>query len=247
VTPTHLDLFSGIGGFALSARWAGFETVQFVEIDDYCQKVLKKHWPDVPIHEDVRTFNGTVYRGRIDLLTGGFPCQDVSDAGLRAGIEGERSGLWRELHRTISEVLPRYVVVENVTGLLRRGMGRVLGDLAAIRYDAEWGVFSACQHGAPHARERVFLVAYPMRERRYRPQVLQSVNPQKLDEWGAKATQPLIKSAGRSHLQIPSRFRVCNGVSDRLDAYPTERIRGLGNAIVPQVAYPILQAIRELI
>ena len=155
-----LDLFSGIGGFSLGLERAGFKTVAFCEIESYCRAVLRKHWPDVPIFEDVRTLH-TADVGAIDLICGGFPCQDISNAGKRAGIEGSRSGLWSEFARLIGEIRPRYVIVENVAALLGRGMGRVLGDLAEIGYDTEWEIISAADVGALHRRERVWIVAYP--------------------------------------------------------------------------------------
>ena len=130
----HLDLFSGIGGFALAARWAGIETVGFCEIDKYAQKVLQKNFPGVPIYEDVNKLNGSEFKD-IYLLTGGFPCQDISIAGKGAGIEGERSGLWSELFRIIGEVRPKYALIENVPALTFRGGTRVIGDLTEIGYD----------------------------------------------------------------------------------------------------------------
>jgi len=156
----HLDLFSGIGGFALAARWVGWETVGFCEIEPYCQKVLRKHWPDVPIYEDVTKLDGHQI-GPVGLITGGFPCQDISYAGKGAGIRGERSGLWTELHRLIGELRPDYAVLENVSALLSRGLDVVLGDLAEIGYDAEWHCIPASHVGAPHIRDRVWVIAYP--------------------------------------------------------------------------------------
>jgi DNA (cytosine-5)-methyltransferase 1 len=157
-----LDLFSGIGGFSLGLEaTSGFRTVAFCEIDPFCQAVLRKHWPDVPIHSDIRTFDGKEFVGRVDVVCGGFPCQDISGAGKGAGITGARSGLWTEFARIIGEVRPRYVIVENVAMLLSRGLGRVLGDLAALGYDAEWHCIPASAIGAPHRRDRVWIVAYP--------------------------------------------------------------------------------------
>src|SRR4030095_11900529 len=131
-----------------------------VEIDPFCRKVLTKHWPHVPKYADVRDV-GAHNLERVDLVCGGFPCQDVSVAGKHAGIEGERSGLWAQMERVIREIRPAFVLVENVEGLLIRGMGTVLGDLAAAGYDAEWACLSARDFGAPHERERVFLAASP--------------------------------------------------------------------------------------
>lgn len=162
-TITFGSLFSGIGGLDLGFERAGFQVKWQVEIDDYATKVLAKHWPDVTRFRDVREC-GKHNLTPVDLIAGGFPCQDISDAGKQAGIDGERSGLWAEFRRIICELRPRYVVVENVAALLHRGMGRVLGDLAACGYDAEWQIISAQSVGAPHLRERVFIVAYPQSE-----------------------------------------------------------------------------------
>jgi len=156
----HLDLFSGIGGFALAARWAGIETIGFCEIDKYAQKVLEKNFPGIPIYEDVTKLNGSEFKD-IFLITGGFPCQDISIAGKGAGIEGERSGLWSELFRIIGEVGPKYALIENVPALTFRGGTRVIGDLAEIGYDTEWQIVGADDVGAPHRRKRIWIVAYP--------------------------------------------------------------------------------------
>ena len=155
-----LDLFSGIGGFSLGLERAGMRTVQFVEMDPFCRAVLAQHWPGVPIHDDIRTFHAPA--GFADVLCGGFPCQDISVAGKGAGLAGARSGLWSEYRRLIGEVRPRFVVVENVAALLGRGLGDVLGDLAALGYDAEWHCIPASAVGAPHRRDRVWIVAYPI-------------------------------------------------------------------------------------
>lgn len=158
-TLTFGSLFAGIGGIDLGLERAGMRCAWQVEIDDYATKVLAKHWPDVTRFRDVREC-GKHNLSRVDLIAGGFPCQDISDAGKQAGIEGERSGLWAEFFRIICELRPRFVLVENVAALTHRGMGRVLGDLAAGGYDAEWQILSAESVGAPHIRERVFIVAY---------------------------------------------------------------------------------------
>jgi len=162
---TFGSLFAGIGGIDLGLERAGMTCKWQVEIDPYCRKVLAKHWPDVRRYEDVREV-GKHNLEPVDLVAGGFPCQDVSVAGKRAGIkEGTRSGLWFEFHRIICELRPRYVFVENVPGLLVNGMGRVLGDLASVGYDAWWQVLSAADMGAPHLRKRVFIVGYASSER----------------------------------------------------------------------------------
>jgi len=160
-----LDLFSGIGGFSLGLeRTGGFETVAFCEIEPYPRAVLAKHWPSVPIYDDVRTLTDDALRRdgiAVDVICGGFPCQDISRAGLGAGIGGDRSGLWSQFARLIGEVRPDYAILENVAALLDDGMGTVLGDLAQLGYDAEWSTIPACALGAAHMRQRVFAVAYP--------------------------------------------------------------------------------------
>ena len=159
-----LDLFSGIGGFSLGLERAGMQTVAFCEIDPFGRRVLAKHWPDIPCHDDVTTRE--FHEGEADVICGGFPCQDISLAGAGAGLSGERSGLYRELVRAIRLVRPRYAIVENVAALLSRGMGTVLGDMAEIGYDAEWHCIPASAVGAPHRRDRVWIVANPDGSRR---------------------------------------------------------------------------------
>ena len=157
-----LDTFAGIGGFSYAAEKlvGDFETTQFIEINPYCQKILNKHWPNVPIHDDITTF--TAKHGEFDLITGGFPCQDISVAGLQKGITKEtRSGLFYELIRVIRMVRPKYVVLENVAAILNRGLDIVLRELSEAGYDAEWSVISASSLGACHRRSRWWLVAYP--------------------------------------------------------------------------------------
>jgi|TARA_R110000824_G_scaffold382955_1_gene576268 DNA (cytosine-5)-methyltransferase 1 len=160
-----LDLFSGIGGFSLGLeRTGGFETAAFCEIDPYARAVLNKHWPEVPCYEDVRTLTADRLGAdgiAVDVICGGFPCQDISTAGKGAGLAGERSGLWSEIARLVGELRPSYVIVENVSALLGRGLSRVLGDLSEIGYDAEWHCIPASYVGAPHRRDRVWIVAHP--------------------------------------------------------------------------------------
>ena len=157
-----LDTFAGIGGFSYAAEKliGGFKTAQFIEIDPFCQKVLKKHWPHVPIHDDIRTFTAEPFQYQV--ITGGFPCQDISVAGLQKGITEEtRSGLFFELMRVIRMVRPQYVVLENVAAILNRGLDIVLRELSEAGFDAEWSVIPASSVGACHKRSRWWLVAYP--------------------------------------------------------------------------------------
>ena len=167
-----LDLFSGIGGFSLGleratmegAEYDGFETVAFCEIEDFPRRVLAKHWPDVPCYDDVRTLTGERLAAdgiAVDVICGGFPCQDISFAGLGAGLAGERSGLFYEIARLIGELGPRFIILENVGALLSRGLDAVLGTLASLGYDAEWHCIPASAVGAPHRRDRIWIVAYP--------------------------------------------------------------------------------------
>ena len=235
---TVLDLFSGIGGFSLGLeRTGGFKTVAFCEIDPFCRKVLAKHWPDVPIYEDVRAID----HGHVDVITAGWPCQDISNAGKRAGLAGARSGLWREVVRTIRLVRPRYAVLENVAALLVRGMERVLGDLAESGADAEW---DSLPTGFPfgHRRERTFIVADLMRKRllhrrdtdaqpRYAPSFFERLRfagilapAVPMEKW---QDRPLV---GRGIHGIPQR---------------AHRTRSLGNAVIPQVVELIGNAILD--
>lgn len=161
----ELALFAGAGGGILGGKLLGWRTVCAVEINDYARRVLMARQDDgclepFPIWDDVRTFNGRPWRGLVDVVSGGFPCQDISSAGKGAGIDGSRSGLWGEMARIIREVGPRYVLVENSPMLTSRGLGRVVGDLAEMGYDAQWGVLGADDAGAPHRRDRIWIVAH---------------------------------------------------------------------------------------
>ncbi|HEX6537492.1 MAG TPA: DNA (cytosine-5-)-methyltransferase [Gemmatimonadaceae bacterium] len=216
--PTFGSLFAGIGGLDLGLERAGWECRWQVEIDDYCRRVLAKHWPAVPKYGDIRDLSGEELE-RVDLIAGGFPCQDISNAGRRAGIAGERSGLWGEFARLIRVLRPRFVLVENVESLALRGLERVLGDLALLGYDAEWSLLSACALGAPHTRERLFILAYPQGGREGQLWRLQRAQ-------GREAARDVPWAAGE-----PGIHRVADGVPARVD-----RLRGLGNAVVPQVA-----------
>lgn len=228
-----LDLFSGIGGFSLGLeRTGGFETAAFCEIAEFQRAVLKKHWPDVPCFNDVTMLRGQDVE-KIDIITGGFPCQDLSVAGRQAGIgSGTRSGLWSEIARLADEIRPKYILVENVAALLSgptewrgRWFGRVLGDLAEIGYDAEWYSIPASYLGAWHRRERIWILAYPKRECRRQGQPKEPIFWKRYDE--VKPQGVFAEWPGRSNLPKPNICRGGNGVSKRLD--------GLGNAVIPQI------------
>ena len=244
-----LDLFAGIGGFTLGLERAGFKTVAFCEIDSYAQKVLKKNWPGVPIYDDVRkiTADRLISDGiRVDVITGGFPCQDLSLAGNQAGIEGERSGLWSECARLLGEVRPRYAIFENVTNLLSGERGdwfkRVLWDISKVGYDAEWHCIPASAVGAYHHRDRVWIVAYPRECKRQSGAEKQGVL-RTLQENGAIDDN----SGGRGEASFarkwaaePNVGRVAHGVPAR-----SHRLRCLGNAVVPQIPELIGRQIME--
>ena len=153
-----LDLFSGIGGFSLGLGRAGMETVQFCEIDNYCQKVLAKHWPGIPIHDDIRTLDGEQFRGAVGVVCGGFPCQPFSSAGKRAGKNDDRD-LWPEMYRIIREVQPAWVVGENVAGFVDMELDRTLSDLENSGYACQTFEIPACAVAAHHQRMRVWIVA----------------------------------------------------------------------------------------
>lgn len=251
-----LDLFSGIGGFSLGLeRAGGFETVAFCEIEEYPRQVLAKHWPGVPIYHDVRELTAdTLSRDGIavDVICGGFPCQDISLAGAGAGIDGTRSGLWREYARLVGELRPRYVIVENVSALLGRGLGRVLGDLAALGYDAEWDCIPAAAIGAPHVRDRVWIVADNHGEGEHALAVdaeVAGLSPPVSDlgsgglaQRSRLLTRRQIANAAASASgqwdDMPDVGRAPHGLSNRVD-----RISALGNAVVPQIPELIGRAI----
>jgi DNA (cytosine-5)-methyltransferase 1 len=258
-----LDLFSGIGGFSLGLeRTGGFETVAFCEIEEFPRRVLAKHWPGVPIYDDVRTLTAERLAAdgiAVDVICGGFPCQDISDAGRRAGIEGARSGLWSEIARLAGELRPRFVIVENVAALLGRGFGTVLGDLAALGFDAEWHCIPASYVGAPHERDRVWIVAYARSEQHESPRhALRGQGAARLFEAVADADRARLEErqgphtigAGACQWSVvggsgwwttePALGRVANGVPARVD-----RLKALGNAVVPQIPELIGRAILQ--
>jgi DNA (cytosine-5)-methyltransferase 1 len=245
-----LDLFSGIGGFSLGLeRTGGFVTKAFCEIEEFPRKVLAKHWPNVPCYGDVRTLTAEqLVRdgiGKIDVITGGFPCQDISVAGKQAGIkDGTRSGLWTEIVRLIGELRPQFVIVENVANLLRgpserpgAWFGRVLGDLAECGYDAEWENIPASALGAPHRRERVWIVAYPA-EIGHAGEFLSRYREKSHAKFEARTSMLPPYSPAMVKAEDSYSLRKGDGFSEfmgRLNAY--------GNAVVPQIPELIGRAI----
>jgi len=228
-----VSFFAGIGGIDLGLERAGHECVGQVEIDPFCLKVLAKHWPDTWRHDDILTLKAG-HIPEADLWTGGFPCQDISTAGKRAGIHGKRSGLFFDFMRLVREERPRYLLLENVAALLVRGMGNVLGKLAASGYDAEWDCFPAYAVGAEHMRERYFILAYSNQV------------GSKLPNFGF-AGRPLSRHWVEGLATIwkatkPEIIRMDHGVPAKLDA---TRVAGCGNAVVPQVAEYIGKLLTE--
>jgi DNA (cytosine-5)-methyltransferase 1 len=229
-----LDLFSGIGGFSLGLERAGMRTVAFCEIDPHARAILADHWPNVPCYDDVRSLTASRLRAdgiNPDVICGGFPCQDVSISNVTgSGLDGSRSGLWFEYARIIGELRPRFVLVENVAELLNRGMGRVLGALAELGYDAEWRVLRGLDVGLPFIRERVWIVAEPQRQGR-------EGCFQYLSSLSFEATPP----AERRHQAIRARrelethlhsLRADDGLSVTMER---RRIHGCGNAVAPAI------------
>ena len=222
----------------MGGQLLGWRTVCAVEVAPFPRRVLLArqrdgHLEPFPIWDDIRTFDGHPWRGHIDIITGGFPCKDISTSRVNAqGIDGEQSGLWSEMARIIGEVRPNHVLVENTPALTYRGLGRVLGDLAECGYDAEWSMFPAAAFGFPHQRQRVWIVAYPQCIRRNTGRNEIFINFQRLhSQRGTDALRWMVENAGSRDGSISRDLRNGNGIPGFMD-----RLRGLGNAIVPQIA-----------
>ena len=234
-----LSLFSGIGGLDLAFEWAGGEVVAMCEINPYCQKILKKHWPDVPIFKDVKEMKGEDV-GAVDIIYGGFPCQPFSVAGLKKGKEDNRY-LWPEFSRLVGEIKPCWIVAENVPGILRIAADDVCSDLECQGYKVGIFDFEAAAVGAPHRRERVFFVAHSDSSLRQRSDEARDIREENEVRNAVKFERPSSTYELRGDWKSEPRMgRVANGIPHRLD-----RIRTLGNAVVPQQAYPIFKAIME--
>jgi DNA (cytosine-5)-methyltransferase 1 len=278
---THLDLFSGIGGFALAAGWAGFTTVGFVEYEDFPKRLLSRRFPGIPIHSDIHDFDATPFRG-VDLITGGFPCQPFSAAGKQRGKEDDR-WLWKEMLRVIIEAQPTWVLAENVAGLINMALDEVLADLEAQDYATATVVLPACSQNALHIRQRCWIIAKSLAhskcqsvrdkgsgedasetssskgELRERQRIwsdpsecstdvahskikrTQGLRPSGFEESPAYAGQevPLCRyeRIGPSYWETePAVGRVADGIPNRVD-----RLKGLGNSILPQVAYELIR------
>lgn len=283
-----LDLFSGIGGFSLGLERAGFETVAFCEIEPYCRRVLEKHWPDVYIHDDIKTLDylkpgsepdnwilfdkaadHEITRGAINVICGGYPCQPFSNAGKRSGADDDRH-LWPEMYRIIESVRPRYVIAENVYGHVSMGLDAVLSDLEAIGYKWDTFIIPACAVDARHRRARVWIIAYAERDairkqsgrrngesRKGSPVIGNDGKARAVAHaQGRRPSEPVRAETQQSAQKVTNRGtrptsgnrwptepgvgRVANGVPRRVD-----RLRALGNAVVPQVVEQIGRIIIE--
>jgi DNA (cytosine-5)-methyltransferase 1 len=278
---THLDLFSGIGGFALAAKWNGYRTVGFCDNEPYSQAVLKKHWPEVPCHKDIREVRGELYAG-VTLLTGGFPCQPFSVAGKQRGKTDDRY-LWPEMLRVIREARPTWIIGENVAGIVNLALDQVCADLEGQGYEVEPIIVPACAVDAPHRRDRVWIIARHMAnsvsvsegsthgsKERERIGGRQEQDISQRNEVGGNSSncgkdvadtkESVLEGwniQGASHMEGRSREgsgtiqtnwlpepnvgRVAHGVPNRV-----AKLRGLGNAIVPQVAAEIIICINQV-
>jgi len=288
-----LDLFSGIGGFSLGLKRAGMETIGFCEIDPFCRKVLAKHWPDVTVHTDIRRLDGKDYKGRAEIICGGFPCQPFSQAGKRRGTEDDRH-LWPEMLRIISEVRPTWVIGENVIGIVKMELDSILSDLEGEGYQTRAFIIPACGIDAPHKRDRVWIIAHANSEGESDGPINEGPRPRQLELMAdpnsgfSTVTQQAVQ-AGRATIissskdvadseservqrlwssgeQKPHTYggqklslcgserprpayweaepgmgRVVDGIPNRVD-----RIKGLGNAVVPMVVEVIGNAIMEI-
>lgn len=246
---THLSLFSGIGGLDLAAEWAGFQTVGQCEWADYPTKVLEKHWPDVPRWRDIHDFTADDFyrrtglrKGDLTCLSGGFPCQPHSLAGLRKASCDERDQ-WPEMRRIIGSIGPKWVVAENVRGLLSSEDGRffrgILRDFAQMGYDVGWGVTSAAGFGAIHRRERVAIVAHS-RSGRLQGRGIEE-KKRKANEQFEGAYIHLLQKCDEKYISSSAILRKYDGVPNRVD-----RTKCLGSAVVPQQFYPIFKAIADV-
>lgn len=265
---THLSCFSGIGGIDLAAEWAGFKTIAQIERDPFCLKILNKHWPNIPKFEDILNVTADTIRRESNaqptVLSGGFPCQPFSTAGKRRGKDDDRY-LWPEMLRLVRELRPSWVVGENVVGLLSMGIDILLSDLESTGYSCRTFVIPAVAAGAPHRRERVFIVAYSGHNTRESKQQSKQERSEEFDTGGEGrifsysnecigSSKRNIAGMGGESEQIaeiwrwdretapePCLCRMANGIPRRMD-----RLNALGNAVVPYQIYPIFKQIADI-
>lgn len=248
----HASLFSGIGGFDLAAKWMGWENVLSCEIDPFCQKILKYHFPTTTHYGDIRQLDGTKYQGQIDVLTGGFPCQPFSTAGRRRGTEDNRF-LWPQMLRVIREIQPTWIVAENVRGIVSIDSGlvfeRVCSEMEANGYEVQPFCIPACAVGAPHKRDRMWFIAHRKSKQCERGEQCGSVGRKSEAEIGNRNSN-ITNCWNEPCLEATTRLcRMDDGLPGELDRitipkWRKESIRAYGNAIVPHVAYQIFKAIQ---
>ena len=223
---TQLDLFSGIGGFAIAAQWNGVRTVGFCEREPYCKQLLSDQWPSVPICGDIREMDGKTFKG-VWLVTGGFPCQPYSTAGKRRGASDDRA-LWPEMLRVIEDARPAWVLGENVSGFVSLGLDRSLSDLEDIGYTCRPFAVPACAVGTLHERERIWIVGHDSNAFSVRPQGVRKAEER---SWSREQLEGLLQGILRVSVPAGRSGGVSHGVRNR-----QHRLKALGNAIVPQVA-----------
>ena len=236
----HGGLFSGIGGFELGAKRAGIKTIWNCEINPFCRMILKKHFPETTQYTDITTLKNPPY---VDIISGGFPCQDISIANPKGeGLNGKRSGLWKEMLRIICEARPNYVLIENSPELLRKGFSSLLQNLSEAGYDAEWQCLQARNFNLPHKRERIFIIAYTKRLG-HLDNIIKTCILQKILSKKISGQTPLPMPIKRFNAESDYRsVRMYNGFSKELD---TNRITALGNAVIPSIAQYLFECIKE--
>lgn len=251
---SHLDLFSGIGCFSLAAQKQKIDTKQFVEIDPFCQQILTKNFPNIPIHSDIKTYTTTE---NFDIITGGFPCQDLSVANVNGiGLfNKDRSGLWFEYLRLIKEIQPKGIVIENVPPTLNRNwLYEVLKGLFENGYNAIWQTFQACDFGYLHRRSRLYIIAYSNQNGQSSIKTINRYFDKNLQRKFTRVCGTSINSSSICNVfkSIPERFvfRVSNGITGKLDKLPIEerkRIGAIGNSLIPEIAEFNLYILKSII
>ena len=239
---THGSLFSGIGGFELGARWSGIKTIWNCEILPYNQKILKQQFPNTKQYADIKEVTGPEY---CDIISGGFPCQNISSAGNGKGIKGEKSGLWSEMYRICRQVRPRYIIAENSPMLTFRGLERVLCDLSEIGYNAQWQCISNKDFGFSHRRERIYIIAYTsgIGEERWiwQPakvsEIIQRRQDSKIFVQGIFKDGLFVDEEGGSQSALIGKD---DGVS-----FPLHRIKALGNSVNPMIANYLFECVKH--
>lgn len=236
---THGSLFSGVGGFELGAKWADIPTIWNCEFEQYQRSILKQHFPETLQYDDIRTMQNPK---PVDIISGGFPCQDISTAGKGKGITGERSGLWKEMFRIIRTVRPKYIIAENSPALTIRGFEQVLCDLYEIGYNAEWQCLQAENFGLHHKRERIYVIAYPNENRcndnskGFR--IFQEI-------FCERTPNPFIESLPVKRFDSRTNFdglRINDDFPSKLDK---KRIECVGNAVIPMISYYLFECIKR--